>query len=137
MGAVFIVAFVSLVGTATLVQGAAAGRSLPAICTSGSMPGMAAPMSAMPPGNLDQAHAAMMKGMDQMDANMAQAMTAADIDVAFVCGMIPHHQGAIDMAEAILKYGKDPFTQKLATGIVAAQEHEIADMLDWLKTKSK
>jgi uncharacterized protein (DUF305 family) len=45
----------------------------------------------------------------------------------------PHHQGAISMAQAELKYGKDPFTQKLTKGIIAAQEKEIAEMMDWLK----
>jgi hypothetical protein len=55
---------------------------------------------------------------------------AADAD--FVRGMIPHHQGAIDMAKVVLEHGKDPEIKKLAEGIVAAQEAEIKMMRDWL-----
>jgi uncharacterized protein (DUF305 family) len=90
-----------------------------------------------PAGTMDQAHQAMMAGMQSMQENMTKGMMASDIDVAFICGMIPHHQGAIDMAEAELKYGKDPFARKMAQAIIAAQEKETAQMLDWLKGRSK
>ena len=53
-------------------------------------------------------------------------------DVDFAKGMIPHHQGAIDMAKILLQYGKDPEMRKLAEGIVAAQEGEIKFMTEWL-----
>jgi len=56
-----------------------------------------------------------------------------NIDVDFVRGMIPHHQGAIDMAEIELKQGKDPEIRKLAQGIIAAQKKEIAQMEKWLE----
>jgi len=114
-----------------------AGRTLPAICTAGSMDmgSSAMPASAMAPA--DDAHTALMAGMGAMQTNMNQGMMAKDPDVAFVCGMIPHHQGAIDMARAELKYGKSPFAKKLAEGIIKAQEKEIAEMLDWLKKQGK
>ena len=59
----------------------------------------------------------------------------ADID--FVRGMIPHHQGAVDMAKTVLAFGKDPQIRKLAEEIVKAQESEIALMQAWLKQNAK
>ncbi|TIP16039.1 MAG: DUF305 domain-containing protein, partial [Mesorhizobium sp.] len=53
-------------------------------------------------------------------------------DVDFVRGMIPHHQGAIDMAKVVIANGKDPEIRKLAENVVKAQEAEIKKMQDWL-----
>lgn len=72
----------------------------------------------------------------KMHKDMGMAMTG-DADVDFMQGMIPHHQGAIDMANVLLKYGKDPETRKLAEGIIKAQETEIAFMKDWLAKRQK
>jgi Domain of unknown function (DUF305) len=57
-------------------------------------------------------------------------------DADFVKGMIPHHQGAIDMAETVLAFGKDPEVRKLAEEIIKAQTSEIALLKDWLKKNS-
>src|SRR5262249_14705030 len=55
--------------------------------------------------------------MDRMHGPMMQGIANADPDTAFVLGMIPHHQGAIDMAEIVLKFGKDPRNQHFAREI--------------------
>ncbi len=73
---------------------------------------------------------AFMASMTKMHKNMQQPMTG-DADVDFVRGMIPHHEGAVDMANIELQYGKDETLRKLAADIVKAQETEITLMKDW------
>jgi uncharacterized protein (DUF305 family) len=71
-------------------------------------------------------------GMDKMMAGMMVPYTG-NADVDFAKGMIPHHQGAIDMAKVALEFGKDPEIRKLAETIAAAQTGEITFMQNWLK----
>jgi len=63
---------------------------------------------------------------------MHEGMMIEDADVAFACGMIAHHQGAIDMAEVLLAHGDDPQMRALAEEIIAAQVGEIEQMTTWL-----
>lgn len=71
--------------------------------------------------------------MAKMHKDMMDVKPTGDADVDFVRGMIPHHQGAIDMAKVVLEKGKDPEIKKLAEGVIKAQESEIKMMNDWLK----
>ena len=74
---------------------------------------------------------AMMAGMDRMNRAMADAPMTGDPDHDFVAMMIPHHQGAISMAQVELRYGRDPALRRLAKAVVAAQQKEIAEMRNW------
>jgi uncharacterized protein (DUF305 family) len=62
---------------------------------------------------------------------MDETTYTGQADRDFVSGMLPHHQGAVDMAKVELKYGKDPQLRKLAQSIIESQEHEIALMEKW------
>jgi uncharacterized protein (DUF305 family) len=73
-------------------------------------------------------------------AKMDQAMNvtySGNADRDFVAGMIPHHQGAIEMAQVELQYGTDPALRKLAHEIIAAQHKEIAFMQQWQAKHAK
>ncbi|WP_026784396.1 CopM family metallochaperone [Pleomorphomonas koreensis] len=81
------------------------------------------------------AEAAYRAAMDRMHGPMMSGIADPDPDVAFVRGMIPHHQGAIDMAETVLKFGQDPQNQHFAREIIDTQAREIAEMRAWLRQR--
>ncbi|QTF92244.1 DUF305 domain-containing protein [Halomonas sp. BM-2019] len=68
---------------------------------------------------------------DRMHEGMMVGFTG-DADVDFARGMIPHHQGAIDMANIVFEHGEDEEIRQLAEEVIAAQEEEIAFLRDTL-----
>jgi uncharacterized protein (DUF305 family) len=82
-----------------------------------------------------QQQPAMQHGMG-MGMGMDMPMTG-DPDVDFARMMIPHHQGAIDMARVQLEKGRDPQLRQMAQEIIGAQEREIATLKEWLAQHPK
>ena len=78
---------------------------------------------------MQQAYA---QGMDTMHDDMMLGIVDANPDMAFARGMLPHHVGAVDMAEVQLKYGKDKEMRKLAQAVIDAQQPEIEQMQSWI-----
>ena len=90
------------------------------------MPGVASPDTTNSPAGKAETAA-----MQEMMKTMNGMQPTGDPDTDFVMMMIPHHQGAIDMAEVELKYGKDKQLRALADMIVVAQRKEITTMKKW------
>ena len=70
--------------------------------------------------------------MSVMDDGMKRAPMNGVPDHDFITMMIPHHQGAVDMAKAVLLHTTDPEIRNLALGIIAEQQVEIDVMKAWL-----
>jgi len=72
--------------------------------------------------------------MSENSAAMAKMMSAmkvrpsGDVDADFVAMMVPHHEGAIDMAKAQLRYGRNEQLRRIAQEIIVTQQEEIAAM---------
>jgi uncharacterized protein (DUF305 family) len=97
-----------------------------------AMPAMrphAHPASSAPPAASSEAEffAANEAAMGKMMADMTVA-PSGDIDRDFVAMMVPHHQGAIDMAHILLRYGNNEQLKRLAQEIIVTQQQEIAAM---------
>jgi uncharacterized protein (DUF305 family) len=78
-------------------------------------------------------HHLMHEAMSLMDQEMEHAPMTGDPDHDFAVMMIPHHQGAVDMAKVELLYGKDSALRRLAQEIIVTQDQEIAVMRMRLK----
>jgi len=75
----------------------------------------------------DNLTAVMAAAMGRMDHDM-MAPATGDADRDFATMMIPHHQGAVEIAEAELRFGRDPVLRRLAQGIIVEQRQEIVVM---------
>ena len=82
------------------------------------------------------ATAAFRAAMMKMHADMPMNYSG-DADIDFASGMIPHHEGAITMANTLLQYGKSPEMRKLAEDIIKGQTAEIATLREWLAKNKK
>ena len=102
----------------------------------GAQHGAGSQTQATPKGDTSPSSLAFQGINQKMHDGMNIAFTG-NADADFVRGMIPHHQGAVDMAKVVLAFGKDPQICKLAEEIVKAQESEIALMQEWLRTNAR
>src|SRR6201987_5812875 len=93
-----------------------------------------AALAQMEPRAMNFMHA-MKESMERMDDGMKSAPMNGDVDHDFCTMMIPHHQGAIDMAKAELAHGTDPVMRRLAEEIAVDQQSEIQAMQYWLSMK--
>jgi uncharacterized protein (DUF305 family) len=71
--------------------------------------------------------------MKEMDHDMSEAPMDGNADHDFAAMMIPHHQGAVEMAKAELSHGRDPTMRRLAEEIIADQKSEIDLMNLWMR----
>lgn len=97
----------------------------PAVLLAVALLGAATALAASPAESpfLAENNAAMAKMMAEMDIT-----PSGDVDTDFVAVMAPHHQGAIDMAQAELRYGRNEQLRRLAQEIIVTQQQEIAAM---------
>jgi hypothetical protein len=113
----FTLAVIFAVGAALVVSAHDGTPLAPGICsTAGSADSAEAPFLA----ENDAAMTKMMKGM--------AARPSGDVDGDFVAMMVPHHLGAIEMAVAVLRHGRNPQIRRLAQEIIVTQQEEIAAM---------
>ena len=90
--------------------------------------GASAPPPAYVASNAKPFSGLMDDAMNVMNDGMGRAPMNGDPDHDFASMMIPHHQGAVDMAKAVLLYGKNPVLRRLAQEIIVSQGSEIAVM---------
>ncbi|MBP31660.1 MAG: DUF305 domain-containing protein [Cupriavidus sp.] len=121
----------TLLAAALLTAGLAGTARAQGLHDHGSMSGQG--RGSMKPDPKDDASTRAFKAADQTMMRDMDVPYTGDPDVDFRTHMIPHHKGAVAMAEVALKYARDPATQAMARKIIADQTTEIADMEAWLK----
>lgn len=88
-------------------------------------------------GQTTETQKGLQQAMMSMNGPMMQGMMAGDPDVAWICAMIPHHQGAIDMARAGLKGADNAESKRLAEKTIEEQEKSIKELVAWLDKNAK
>jgi DUF305 family protein family protein len=121
--------------TVALVAGVALAMALTPRATQFINPPLINPPLAVPRAATSEFDRALQAVMLQMDAAMC-VTPSADADRDFARAMIPHHQGAVEMARLELLYGHDPRLRRLAQGMVVEQSQEIALMRSILASAS-
>ena len=130
-------AYILIVALVSLALGALLGRTWSAAAVAGRAPRVAVtataparraatPLAMAPAGTA--ADQALERAMNSMDTAMRRVRLTGQPDVDFATMMIPHHGGAVAMAEVELLYGTDPRLRRLAQEIIVTQESEIAVM---------
>lgn len=89
-------------------------------------------MKTMMPAPDDTASTKDFKSADMKMMHDMHVPYTGNADIDFRTKMIPHHQGAIDMAKVALTHAKDETTKVVAAQIIKDQEREIAEMREWL-----
>jgi uncharacterized protein (DUF305 family) len=115
-------------GTAIALSGLTACSNSAQNTSSTQSPAPSSPMAGMDHSKMD--HGAMNHSMMNMDLGSADE----NFDLRFIDAMVPHHQGAVKMAQEALQKSKRPEIRKLAQSIVADQDKEIAQMQQWRKS---
>ena len=115
-----------------------ASMELPKSCQTPAARKMDMPMqSAEHMGQMTPTQKKLHEAMMKMHPAMMQGMMAQDADVAWICAMIPHHQGAIDMARAGLQGADDPESKKLAEETIKSNERELSKLNKWVETRAE
>ncbi len=109
-----------------MMDGAGMMKMMEGMNMSKPMGGMGQPAAGQMP--MTEAQQASMQAMMKMHMPMMATHMIREPDLAFNCGMIIHHQGAIDMANVVIKFGKDEASKSMAAKIIKDQMAEIQEM---------
>jgi len=122
-------------------QSSHGGHGAHSTSSSAAMPGMdpeiMSMMAEMQPKPTDTASTKEFKVAHKVMMKDMHKPFTGDPDVDFRVHMIPHHQGAVDMARIALKHARNPETKRMAEAVMKEQEREIAEMQAWLKKNGK